>query len=108
MVVMRAFRVEVSVVAVAFVGLLAGPATGQAQDPARGAAILAEARKALGGEATLAEIKRLQANGTIRRGAGTVNLTGELEFFIELPGRFRRDETLLINAQGQEIERKEV
>lgn len=105
---MHAARVEVSLLAVAFAGLLAGPVSGQAQDAARGAAVLAEAREALGGGDKLGEIKRLQANGTIRRGAGTVNLTGELEFFIELPGRFRRDETLLINAQGQEIERKEV
>src|SRR5690606_25256536 len=82
--------------------------SGQAQDPGKGAAILAEAREAVGGAQRLAAVQRLRADGTIRRGAGTVNLEGDLEFFIELPDKFRRDETLIISAAGQELDRKEV
>jgi hypothetical protein len=70
--------------------------------------VLAEARKALGGDEPLAAVQRLRADGTIRRGAGTVNLEGDLEFYIERPNKFRRDENLTINAAGQEVDRKEV
>jgi hypothetical protein len=114
MLVMRSQRVAVFLggAAVAAMAALAGegvtPLSAQAAgDPAKGAAVLAEARQALGGD-KLAEVKRLQAGGTIRRGAGAVNLEGDLEFFIELPHKFRRNENLLVNAAGQEIERKEV
>lgn len=113
MLVMRSQRVAVFLAgaSVAAMAVLAGdgaaPVWAQAQDPAKGAAVIAEARQALGGD-KLAEVKRLQASGTIRRGAGAVNLEGDLEFFIELPHKFRRNENLLVNAAGQEIERKEV
>jgi hypothetical protein len=39
---------------------------GQAEDPAKGAALLAEARKAVGGEDKLADVKRLQINPTFK------------------------------------------
>jgi hypothetical protein len=106
MLVMRVHRVGVFLCGGLLAALVA--AAGQAQDPAKGAAILAEARQALGGDDTLAAVQRLRADGTIRRGAGNVNLEGDLEFYIERPNKFRRDENLTINAAGQEIDRKEV
>ena len=39
------------------------PAAAQSEDPAKGAALLAEARKAIGGEEKLAAVKRLQVKG---------------------------------------------
>ena len=109
MLVMRVHRVNVSLVGGLAVALCAAVGvSGQAQDPVRGAAVLAEARTALGGEDKLAAVQRLRADGTIRRGAGTVNLEGDLEFYIERPNKFRRDETLTINAAGQEVDRREV
>ena len=42
----------------------------QTADAAKGAALLAEARKAVGGEEKLAAIKRLQVKGEMRRGQG--------------------------------------
>ena len=106
---MRAPWVVVFLLTAAAVSTVARPGAGQAQDPvARAAAVLAQAREALGGTDKLAEVKRLHASGTIRRGAETVNLTGELELFVELHDKFRRDESLTINAQGQELERKAI
>jgi hypothetical protein len=84
----------------------------QAQQPAsdltRGAAVLAEARKALGGEERLAAIKTLQINGTSRRAQGNFNLEGDTEVFLELPGKFRRNESLTVGgAGGPGLERTE-
>jgi hypothetical protein len=94
-------------VVLAFAAVLTVTAyAGQAQDAAaKGAELLAEARKALGGDAQLAAVKGLEAKGTVRRGAGNVNLEGDLEIFIELPGKFRRNEELAVGDGG--IERTE-
>ena len=75
---------------------------------AKGAALLAEARKALGGEDKLAAVKRLQVNGTIRRANGNFNLEGDTEIFIELPDKFRRNESLTLGGGGSGIDRIEV
>src|SRR5688572_28734439 len=93
--------------------LLAAAATvsvyaGQAQDATvRGAAILADARKALGGEDKLAAVKSLQARGTVRRAAGEVNLEGDLDLSIELPNKYLRKESIILGGNGQGLDRVE-
>lgn len=79
----------------------------QAQDAEKGASLLAEARKALGGEDKLRAIKSVQAGGTFKRTAGNNTLEGDFEIFIEQPSRYRRNETTG-NAGGPIGERVEV
>ncbi len=99
-------RVLVSVVAV--LGVLAGfESRLHAQDAEKGASLLAEARKAIGGEDKLRAIKTVQAGGTFKRTAGTNTLEGDFEIFIEQPNRYRRNETTG-NAGGPIGERVEV
>src|SRR5688572_29438569 len=81
---------------------------GQAQDPmVRGAAILADARKALGGDDKLTAIKTVQARGTVRRAAGDINLEGDLDLSIELPGKYLRKESIILGGGGQGLDRVE-
>ena len=81
---------------------------GQQGDEAKGATVLAEARKALGGEDKLAAVKRLQVTGTSKRANGNFNLEGDTEVFFELPDKFRRNESLTLGAGGSGIERVEI
>lgn len=82
---------------------------GQQSEDARASSVLTEARKALGGEDKLAAVKRLQVNGTTKRANGNFNLEGDTEIFFELPGKFRRNESLMLGAGGgTAIERKEI
>jgi hypothetical protein len=76
------------------------------KDTVKGAALLAEARKALGGEDRLKAVQRLELKGTVRRGASqqNINLEGDLEIFIELPNKFRRNEALSIGGGGQAVD----
>src|SRR5688572_33356227 len=88
-----------------FFGVLALLALGsigsaQTEDAAKGASLLAEARKALGGEDKLAAVKRLQVKGEMRRGQGNLNLEGDTEVFLELPDKFRRNESLSLGPGG--------
>jgi hypothetical protein len=80
----------------------------QSEDTAKGASLLSEARKALGGEDKLAAVKRLQVKGEMRRGQGNVNLEGDTEVFLELPDKFRRNESLSLGPGGPGIDRVEV
>jgi hypothetical protein len=80
----------------------------QTEDPAKGAALLAEARKAVGGEDKLAAIKRLQVKGEMRRGQGNTTLDGDSEVFLEVPDKFRRNESLSIGPGGPGIDRVEI
>ena len=81
---------------------------GQAADPAaKAATILAEVRKALGGEDKLAAITRLEAKGTVRRAAGEVNLEGDLEIAVELPNKYLRKESIILGGGGQGLDRTE-
>jgi outer membrane lipoprotein-sorting protein len=84
------------------------PVAAQSEDPAKGAALLAEARKAIGGEEKLAAVKRLQVKGDMRRGQGNVTLEGDSEIFLEPPDKFRRNESLGIGLGGPGIERVEI
>ena len=80
----------------------------QAQDAAaKAATILAETRKALGGEDKLAAIQRLEVKGTVRRGAGEVNLEGDLELAVELPNKYLRKESIILGGGGQGLDRTE-
>lgn len=92
---------------VVFTGHLS-PVAAQSEDPAKGAALVAEARKAIGGEEKLAAVKRLQVKGDMRRGQGNVTLEGDSEIFLEPPDRFRRNESLGIGLGGPGIERVEI
>jgi hypothetical protein len=80
---------------------------GQEPEEAKASAVLAEARKALGGEDKLASVKKLQINGTTKRANGNFNLEGDTEIFFELPDKFRRNESLVFGGANA-IERKEI
>jgi hypothetical protein len=73
---------------------------GQQPEETKANAVLAEARKALGGEDKLTAVKRLQVKGTTKRANGNFNLEGDTEIFVELPGKFRRNESLTLGAGG--------
>jgi hypothetical protein len=81
---------------------------GQQPEEAKATSVLAEARKALGGDDKLAAVKRLQVNGTTKRANGNFNLEGDTEIFLELPDKFRRNESLTLGGGGTGIERKEI
>ena len=96
-----------------FFGVLAALVLGsigsaQTEDAAKGASLLAEARKALGGEDKLAAVKRLQVKGEMRRGQGNLTLEGDAEVFLEPPDKFRRNESLTLGPGGPGIDRVEV
>lgn len=86
----------------------AGSAGLYAQDPARGAALVAEARKAVGGEERLRAVRTLDVRGGFRRIAGPTTIEGELQIRIELPDKLRRDEDLSPPGGGPAIIRTEV
>src|SRR5215831_4664805 len=78
-----------------------------AQDAqAKGADLLAQARKALGGDDKLRAVKSLQANGTFKRMAGNNTLDGDLDIEIQLPDKYRRNESV-DGPFGQTIDRTE-
>src|SRR5262245_51001265 len=60
--------------------------------PQKGAALLAEARKAIGGDDKLRAVKTLQSKGVYKRTAGNNTQEGDVEVLIELPGKYRRNE----------------
>jgi len=87
---------------------LARAGAGQQPEEVKATSVLAEARKALGGDDKLAAVKRLQVNGTTKRANGIFNDAGATEIFLELPDKFRRNESLTIGGGGTGIERKEI
>jgi hypothetical protein len=105
---MRVMRLHQVVVVCGILAVGSGsvPAA-QAQDVAKGAAILADARKVIGGEDRLRAVKSLQANGTFRRSAGNNTLEGDVEILIEVPDKLRRNESTGF-AGGPTVERTEV
>ena len=77
-----------------------------AQDAAKGAALLAAARKAVGGDDKLAAIKRLQVSGTFLRSTGPDQvIDGDFDVFLELPDKYRRSE--ITGSAGANAERTE-
>jgi len=97
--------------AVLFAALAAGPGARlqaqAAEDPQKGAALLAEARKAIGGDDKLRAVKTLQSKGVYKRSAGNNTQEGDVEILIELPNKYRRNE-LSGFAGGPTQERVEV
>jgi hypothetical protein len=79
-----------------------------AQDVAKGAALLADARRAIGGEDRLAGVKTLDVRGGFKRVAGQTTIEGELQVRIERPDKLRRDEDLSPPGGGPAIIRTEV
>lgn len=88
--------------------LCVGLAQPHAQDAAKGAALMAEARKAVGGEDKLRSVKTLEVKGDFKRSAGQNNLEGELRIRLEAPGKLRRDEDITLPGGGPAISRTEV
>ena len=96
-----------AVSAVLAAALLASQQFPNAQDAVKGAALLAEARKAAGGEDKLAAIKRLQVSGTFLRSTGPDQIIdGDFDVFIELPDKYRRNE--ITGFAGANVERAEI
>ena len=62
-----------------------------AQDAARGSAVLALARQAVGGKG-LDAVKTLQVTGTFRRVVGGNDTEGDFDVFIEVPEKYLRSE----------------
>jgi hypothetical protein len=73
---------------------------------AKGASLMADARKAIGGDDRLRAVKALQSNGTFRRSQGNNTIEGDVEVFIQLPDRYRRNE--VTGSAGAVVERTEV
>jgi len=77
------------------------------EDPQKGASLMAEARKAIGGDDKLRAVKTLQSKGVFKRTAGNNTQEGDVEVLIELPNKYRRNE-LSGFAGGPTQERVEV
>jgi hypothetical protein len=100
----RQFRAALS--ASALLALLAAVVPVHAQDAAKGGMLLAEARKAIGGDDKLAPVKRLQVSGTFLRSTGPDQVVdGDVDVFIELPDKYRRNE--ITGFAGANVERAE-
>jgi hypothetical protein len=83
-------------------------ASAAAQDASKGAALLAEARRAVGGEEKLMAIKALDVRGDFRRTAGQTTIDGELQVRLETPDKLRRDDDLSLPGGGPAVIRTEV
>ena len=79
-----------------------------AQDAARGAALLAEARTALGGADKLSAVKTIEMKSDFKRSLGQNTMEGELELRLALPDKLRRDEDTSLPGGGPAIVRTEV
>jgi len=78
-------------------GLLAAllcvvPTVARAQDASKGAALLAEAQKAVGGADRLAAVKTLHVTGAFRRVIAGNDSDGDFEIFLEAPDKYLRSE----------------
>src|SRR6187401_713519 len=74
-------------VALTVASLLSWSTGVHAQDAARGSAVLALARQALGGKG-LDAVKTLQVTGTFRRVVGGNDTEGDFDVFIEVPDKY--------------------
>jgi hypothetical protein len=79
-----------------------------AQDAAKGAALLADARRAIGGDERLTGVKTLDVRGNFKRVARQTTIEGELQVRIERPDKLRRDEDLSPPGGGPAVVRTEV
>ena len=70
----------------------AAPAAPPAPSDAKSLALLAEVRKALGGDAKIDALKTASFEGTYRRLMGEQDMTGDLELYFGFPDKFQRVE----------------
>ena len=63
-----------------------------APSDAKSLEVLAEVRKAIGGDAKIAALKTASFEGTYRRVMGEQDMTGDLELYFALPDKFQRIE----------------
>ena len=68
------------------------PASAPAPSDAKSLEVLAEVRKAIGGDAKIAALKTARFAGTYRRVMGEQDVTGDLELYFGLPDKFQRVE----------------
>ena len=68
------------------------PAATPAPSDAKSLEVLAEVRKAIGGDAKIAALKTASFEGTYRRVMGEQDMTGDLELYFALPDKFQRVE----------------
>src|SRR5688572_12275900 len=78
--------------------LAASPAMAQApaNDTVKGAALMAEARKALGGEDKLAAVKRLEVKAEFTQVTANQTVDGDVTMMLEGPDKYRRDEEIFL------------
>jgi hypothetical protein len=96
---MRAMFLRPFIPAVLIAGLVAAPANAQtppaspppAHDTAKGASLMMEARKALGGDDKLTAVKRFEAKGTVTQVTAQQTLDGDLAMLVEAPDKMRID-----------------
>jgi hypothetical protein len=72
-------------------------------DPVKGAALMADARQALGGADKLAAVKTLQVKGSFRRQAGNNQIEGDLELLVQAPDKMKRTEDTSLPGGGPSI-----
>src|SRR5215218_8151552 len=91
--IMNSMRRSVLVCALGlFAGLTATSVPLRAQDAQKGASLLADARKAIGGDDKLRAVKTLESKGTFKRTLGNTTQEGDVEVQIEFPSKYRRNE----------------
>jgi hypothetical protein len=80
------------------------PAAGViAGDPVKGASLMADARRALGGDDKLRAVKTVQAKGSFKRTAGNNQIEGDLEILVEAPDKMKRTEDTSAPGGGPAI-----
>jgi len=89
-------------------GMTLGGYVARATGDAKAAALLAQARAAIGGEKTLAKVQGLSATGALQRAMGDRQIAGEVTVDLQLPDKFLRtdsvspmgDAALVVTQQG--------
>jgi len=94
---MRVFAQCAAVGCLAAFAALSGTVTAQSKDPA---AILAQARQALGGEKKLTAVKSFTATGRTRQVRGDNLVPIEFEIFVELPDKYLRKDEIPAQESG--------
>jgi uncharacterized membrane protein YgcG len=89
-------------------GMVTGMTGQVANDTVKGAALMLEARKALGGEDKIAAIQRLEFKGASRRAQADQAIEGDFTIQLELFDKYKRSEEIAIGGNaGLIIERVE-
>ena len=83
-------------------------AAAPAPSDAKSLEVLAEVRKAIGGDAKIAALKTASFEGTYRRVMGEQDMTGDLELYFALPDKFQRVEQLPLRPEPRPAHRADV